>query len=212
MKIPALCLLVPLAALSSCRMFGDDDDDHRDTTAANTNDVDDRDDVRARGDARATEAASRRDMLGSEDQSFIQKAAYGGNFEVRSSRLALAKGVTGRTREIAEMMIRDHEKANNELMQLAQRKANPAPMGLDEKHQDMIDELSKLDGHEFEQRYMEMQAKAHDEAIALFERASEDVGDRELQAFIDKTLPTLRMHRRHVEEGTLDREPGDGRG
>lgn len=131
---------------------------------------------------------------------------------VEASRLSLAKGVTGRTREIAEMLVRDHEAANKERMQIASRKAKPAPTNLDEGHQEMLDELSTLDGHAFEQRSMEMQVKAHDEAIALFERASRDLDDRELEAFADKTLPTLRMHRKHVGGETTHGNPVDGVG
>ena len=40
----------------------------------------------------------------------------------------------------------------------------------------------------------EVGIKAHEKDIKLFEKASKDVKDAELKAFVDKTLPQLREH------------------
>jgi putative membrane protein len=142
--------------------------------------------------------ASASSRLGSDDQAFVEKAANGGRFEVDSSNLALLKGVSGSTRDFANMMLDDHGKANAELERLAQGKGLALPVKLDAQHQQKLDQLSALDGEAFESAYREMQLKAHEEAIALFKEAAEGCEDADLRGFAKKTLPTLLKHREHI--------------
>lgn len=192
-KFLALCLLAPAAALVACRSGWKDDDDM------------------ARADStRVSEASSTRATLSLDDREFVEQAAYGGLFEVRSSKLALEKDVNGHAREIDERMVRDHEKANRELAQLARERSFLAPTELDAKHRGMLDELSALSGDELERRYLEMQRKAHDDAISLFERAAQRAQDKELRSFAARTLPTLREHKKHIERGDTASDDTDG--
>ena len=58
-----------------------------------------------------------------------------------------------------------------------------------------IEKLGKRNGAEFDREYVrEVGIKAHEKDIKLFQKASKDVKDAELKAFVDKTLPTLQEH------------------
>lgn len=130
-----------------------------------------------------------------DDKDFVAQAAQGGAFEVKSSELALTKGVSPEMRSFAQMMVDDHGKANKELSDLARKHGITASTMLDTKHQTQLDGLAALDGDAFEHAYREAQIKAHDGAIELFEKAAKECDAPELKSFAQRTLPTLRAHR-----------------
>lgn len=131
---------------------------------------------------------------------FVQEAASGGLFEVESSKVALNKSLNDQGKEFANMMVADHQKANMQLMQLAEHKKIKLDPQMLPKHQQMLDELSKIEGPAFQKRYHELQLRAHNEAIALFDRASKSLDDAELKQFATETLPTLRKHHDHLSK------------
>ena len=138
--------------------------------------------------------------MSAHDREFVDAAAQGGMFELDSSRMALDKNASGQNRAFAEMMLEDHEKANRELEKLVREKGGILPIAPDAEHRRMLDDLSKTQGQTFDDAYHKAQVKAHDDAIALFEDASRNCDDADLRAFAEKTLPTLRKHRSHLDE------------
>jgi putative membrane protein len=138
--------------------------------------------------------------LSAEDRKFVEKANQGGIFEVKTSRLALEKSVSGPTREFAQMMIDDHGKANRDLEAIVKKKGGRVTDVLDAEHQEKLDQLRTKDGRDFEAAYRDAQTKSHDEAIRLFERASKEADDADIRYFANRLLPTLREHRKHLDE------------
>jgi len=134
------------------------------------------------------------------DRDFIDEAMQGGMFEVESSRLALEKNASAANRSFANMMIEDHTKANESLEKIVHEKGGTVPITLSPDMQDKLDELRQASGAAFDHTYHDMQVKAHDEAIALFEREARDADDADLKSFAQRTLPTLRMHRSHLDQ------------
>jgi putative membrane protein len=136
------------------------------------------------------------------DKMFVEKAAIGGMFEVKSSQLAQQMATSPNVKRFAMRMVADHTKASQELMALAKQKGLRLPTGLDQKHQDKLDQLRKDQGSEFDRAYTEIQVKAHEKAVALFEKAAEDCQDSDLKAWATKTLPTLKEHEQLVKQLT----------
>ena len=128
------------------------------------------------------------------DKMFVEKAAVGGMFEVKSSQVAQQKATDTNVKTFAARMVTDHTKANQELLSLARTKGWQVPTTMDQKHQDMLNQLSKKQSAEFDKAYMDIQMKAHDKTVALFEKAAENCKDAELKAWAKKTLPTLKEH------------------
>jgi putative membrane protein len=151
-----------------------------------------------RSSASLSEASNR--SFSTHDREFIETAMQGGMFEVESSRLALEKNASAANRSFANMMIDDHTKANQGLEKLVHEKGGTVPITLSPDMQDKIDELRQTSGAAFDHAYHDMQVKAHDDAIALFEREARDADDGDLKSFAQRTLPTLRMHRSHLDQ------------
>jgi putative membrane protein len=130
------------------------------------------------------------------DKMFVEKAAIGGMFEVKSSQVAQRMATDSNVKSFAAKMVMDHTKANQELTALARQKGWRLPTALDQKHLDMLNDLSKKQGSDFDKAYTEIQVKAHDKTVALFETAAENAQDADLKAWVKKTLPTLQEHQR----------------
>lgn len=140
------------------------------------------------------------EMLQRDEQDFLMQAANGGRFEVESSQLALQKSISGPHRDFAQMMVEDHGRANRELEVLARSKGVPLPADVDGALAQQLEEMQAADGRDFERRYQEAQLQAHEDAIALFERAARECKDTALKSFAQKQLPTLRDHQRELQK------------
>lgn len=134
------------------------------------------------------------------DRTFIEEAAIGGLFEVRSAELALEHDDDPQVKQIASMILEDHRKANQELEALAQRKGMSVPRQLSPRYQEMLTQLQSAQGDAFATSFRDVQEKAHEDAIRLFERQAREGHDADLKSFAERTLPVLRKHLDHLQQ------------
>jgi putative membrane protein len=130
---------------------------------------------------------------------FVTKAAQDGMTEVEAGKLALSKSQNSQIRSFAQRMVTDHGKANAELASIARTKGIDAPKKLDAEHQAMVDAFREKAGAEFDAAYAHHMNMDHSKAISLFEGASK-TSDKDLAAFAQKTLPTLKEHKQLAEK------------
>jgi putative membrane protein len=129
---------------------------------------------------------------------FVQKAAQSGMTEVELGKLALSKTQSEEIRSFADRMVKDHSKANTELMGIVSRKQYQAPKELDAEHKSHVTSLSGKSGNAFDAAYAEHMRMAHGKAVALFTDATKS-SDADLAAFAQKTLPTLEQHKKMAD-------------
>jgi putative membrane protein len=91
-------------------------------------------------------------------------------------------------------MINDHMQANAQLMQLASRKGVSVPRTLDAQHQQIRSQLRRLSGRNFDQEYMRVMENDHLQTVSLFQSATQQAQDQDVQAFASNTLPKLQGH------------------
>ena len=117
-------------------------------------------------------------------------------FEIQSSQLALAKQADADTKPFAEKMVTDHQKTSSELKSLIDSGKVKAtlPTALDAQHQKMLDELKAKSGKDFDQSYDQIQVKAHQDAVALFDVYARSGDNPELKSWAAQTLPHLKEH------------------
>lgn len=129
-------------------------------------------------------------------QDFVTQAAQSDMLEIASSKLALTKADSAKTKQFAERMVKDHTETSTELKGLVTsgKVKLTLPSALDKAHQDKLDKLSKLGGKAFTKEYDDMQVAAHKDAVSLFERYGSGGDDPELKAFAAKHLPHLQQH------------------
>jgi putative membrane protein len=130
----------------------------------------------------------------SPDAPFIGSAAMDGLAEVEHGRLATRNASSPRVKRFAQRMINDHQKAGNQLKELASRSEVTLATNLDDQHQATQDELAKLRGAPFDQAYMALMVKAHLQAVALFQQEAKSAQDRDVKAWAFRMLPMLQEH------------------
>jgi putative membrane protein len=140
-------------------------------------------------------------------QAFATQAATISQAEVELGQLALQNSQDENVKKFAQRMVKDHTASNAKLKSTAAKANVTLPQSLDAKHQAAKQKLSTLKGEQFDQEYAKTMAKGHDEAVALFESATQTQQlPTELKEFAASTLPTLKEHREmahalHGKEG-----------
>jgi putative membrane protein len=137
-----------------------------------------------------------------ETPTFLSQTMSSNQFEIRSSQLAGEKSDDGDIKELADMIVADHTKAGEKLKATLESKgsAPPADAPLAPKHARMVSQLEAASGAEFDTLYLDMQAQAHMEAVALFRTYAGSGDDQSLVGFARETLPRLETHLAHVKE------------
>lgn len=137
----------------------------------------------------------KKDQIARADRKFIEEAANSGMFEVQVAQLAASKATDANVKSFASMLVDHHTAANNELTKIANAKGVELPAAPKRALRRDIEQLGKKSGAEFDRDFVrDVGIKAHEKDIKLFQKASKDVKDAELKAFVDKTLPTLQEH------------------
>jgi len=142
-----------------------------------------------------------------DDQSFVMQATAAGLAEVNLGRIGAKQASSEDVKKFAEHVVKDHTKANNELISLADKKRFPVAQTMDRQHQTLASQMARLTGPDFDRLFMGQMVKDHEEAVALFESASKSSTDKDLKEWATKTLPTLQEHLKTAKdvEGKLKR-------
>lgn len=135
---------------------------------------------------------------------FVQKASVANLFEIQTSELALQRSQNAEVRGLAQAMIADHTKAGADLQAaLTAAKSTLAPAtALDEAHQKKYEELANAKPEEFDDKYVDIQTDAHNEAVSLFKDYSDGGTAGPIKDFAAATLPVLEGHKAKVD--TID--------
>jgi len=128
------------------------------------------------------------------DLEFLKEAASGGLMEVELGKYAQQNAMTPRVKNFASMMVKDHQKVNEELMSLASRKNINVPATMDDKHREKMSDIQKKTGLDFDKEYMKEMVDDHEKDIDKFKKYAEDGADPDVKTFASKTLPILLAH------------------
>jgi len=128
------------------------------------------------------------------DPLFAAVAAESGLAEVTISEIGVQRATNSELKQFSQRMIDEHNRLNQELMQVAAQKSIALPRTLGASAQFCAQSLAGLSGEEFDRCYAKAQLVAHMEAVSTFEAESERGQDRDLKALAAKTLPRIKDH------------------
>lgn len=132
--------------------------------------------------------------LSKADKAFLQDAAESGIAEVELGRLAKKKAASPEVKMLGEHLVKDHEKANTELMALAKSKGVEIKAEPNAAQKKTIAAFEKQEGAAFDKEFQAQAVKDHKKSVALFEKAAKSATDTEIKAWAEKTLPVLKQH------------------
>jgi len=125
---------------------------------------------------------------------FMTKVADVGMTEVKLGQMAQDKAMSQRVKDFGAMMVKDHTAAGDELKGMARQKNVTLPETMSNDHQKKTDDLNKKTGKDFDKAYMKAMVDGHESTVNDFEKASKNTKDADVKAWVDKTLPALKMH------------------
>lgn len=189
------------AALALCGCSGHSGENQFDTNAAEMNEFPgDEGRIASETNGQAAQRAGKNGFepkpqvaMTKGESSFAAAAAEAGLAEVALGRLAATKTTNQKLTDFAEMMVKDHAGANEELKTIANQKGIVLPTECS-NCDGALKELHDMVGPEFERRYANMMVDDHSRAVALFEKESQSGTDPEIREWAKSKLPTLRHH------------------
>jgi putative membrane protein len=142
------------------------------------------------------------------ERDFIEDQLEDGQAEINLGNLAAERASNAEVKAFAQMMVRDHQMAGDELKQAATAtnvQVNP-PAEPDGDHKNAQEELAKLSGPEFDRKYMSKMVDEHEEAVSEVEKKA-DSENPQVRQWATKTLPKLREHLAQAKQikETLDK-------
>ena len=154
-------------------------------------------DKATRGEAKSSSSAKKESeaKVDSGDRRLMTRAAQMGIAEVAASKVAMEKASRPEVKKFAEHMVKEHEKANSELKQIASSKGVSLPTSPDAKHQDALKDLRGMSGDKFDRQYMQQAGiKDHKASLDLFEDGAKKAKDPELKTFFEKNVTNIKQH------------------
>jgi putative membrane protein len=136
--------------------------------------------------------AARGQRLSALDRKFMEDATKGGMHEVYMGHLGVERGSSPEVKSFSQRLINDHNRANQELAELAKQKGFALPA--DDAKLANPTSLATKTGPEFDKEFARMMIEDHQKDIAAFEKEATLGGDPDLKIWVDKTLPTIKEH------------------
>lgn len=142
-------------------------------------------------------------------QGFAMRAALSDMYEIQSSQLALERSQNAQVREFAQRMVHEHQTMTNQMQAaLAQAGVTVAlPTGLDAAKMNMMQQLRDASAEDFDDRYIDQQTEAHENALNLFRDYAGNGDTPALQELANRGAPMIENHLQTVR--ALDRSEAD---
>ncbi len=123
---------------------------------------------------------------------FVTEAIQGDNSEIMLGQLAEQHGGSQGVRDFGKTLTADHGKAKDEMMKLATSMSITPPTGPKPEAKMKYDQLSKLNGAQFDREFVKGMVEDHQKDIAEFEKQAK--AGNAASKVAENQLPTLRKH------------------
>ena len=151
-------------------------------------------DTAANPNSASSSASSSNPSNSNPDQDFVTKAAQGNSAEIELGKMVAAKTKDPNVKQFAQMMVKDHTTALNQLQELAQSKNLNFSSDLPDDAKALQTKLSSDTGKQLDKDYMDGMVQDHQKDVQEFQDQSQNAKDPDVKQWVTKTLPTLQKH------------------
>jgi putative membrane protein len=109
------------------------------------------------------------DNVSNDDRDFVKDIAIANMAEVELGKLVAERSQNADVKKFGQLMIDDHTSAGEKIKAIATQHNITMPTGLDDKHDDLRDKLSKLHGAEFDREYISAMLDGHEDVLKKLE-------------------------------------------
>ncbi len=146
------------------------------------------------GSQQSSTSSTTESKLDHKTTKFLEQAFEDNRMEVSMADLGISKAQNPQLKSFCQTLKNDHQQANTQLMQIAQKEGANIDQSSTHKERHEMSKFNKLSGAEFDKEFATDALKSHQKDISRFEKASKDITDPEVKQYIDQTLPKLREH------------------
>ena len=129
-----------------------------------------------------------------QDKLFVRQAALGGQAEVDLAKMAQSKANSPGVRDFAQRMMKDHSKANDELMRLSRGVNGEIPKQPDPEHATLRAQLQQAKAAQFDADYMAAQVQDHQKTANLLLWEISYGQNQGLTKYAAQMLPVVMEH------------------
>ena len=154
------------------------------------------DDTAANGDATVSPPETVAATAAAENHAaqFLTDAMKGDNSEVRVGRLAVENGSSKGVRDFGQMLVMDHGKAKEQVVQVALAMNVPATDDTLPEADAVYTRLQALSGADFDKEFVAAMIEDHRKDIDKFEQEAGSGDPAQVTDLARQTVPTLRKH------------------
>lgn len=129
-------------------------------------------------------------------QAFVDAASASNRFEIESARIVQGSGPGQPLTAFTQMMLRDHQAANDELKKAANFSGGPAFSDEQEMTDEQKANLAALRsaGADLGAMYLRQQIAAHEQTLAILKTYAASGDNPALMAFATKAIPVVSHH------------------
>ena len=157
-------------------------------------------DTAAQPNSGAASSSSSNSATSNPDQDFVTKAAQGNSAEIALGKMVAAKTKDPNVKQFAQMMVKDHTTALNQLQEVAQSKNLNLNDNLPEDAKELQTKLSSDTGKQLDKDYMNGMVEDHQKDVQEFTNESQNAKDPDVKQWASKTLPVLQKHLQKAEQ------------
>jgi len=139
------------------------------------------------------------EQLNQTDLTFLNNASQGNLAEIMTGQLAATQGSTDSVKAFGQMLVTDHQNAQNELDSIATGQNVNLSDSADANGQAMYNALVGLSGTQFDSAFISMQMAAHDSAISMYQTYAGSGSFSSLKSYANKYIPILQNHTMYLD-------------
>ena len=130
----------------------------------------------------------------SPDQHFIKEAAADNQFEIQSGQYVAQQAQDPQVKQLAERLVQDHQRAQQQLQQIAQGMNMQLPERLEEWQQAKLQAMQRKHGQHLEMQFAFGQVGGHMTDILKYQYEAEHGQNAQVKQFAEQTIPILQEH------------------
>jgi putative membrane protein len=132
--------------------------------------------------------------LNDKDSTFLKQAAENGGATTQLAKMALDKSSDAKVKQLAQQIVDDQNKANDQVKTLAQTKQLTLPADGSADSQKQTKQLQAKSGQAFDEAWVKAVVSDQQKTVKAFTQEGKDAKDNDVKQLAQGALPALNSH------------------
>jgi putative membrane protein len=128
------------------------------------------------------------------NEAVFQQITQSNLAEIQLGQLASTKATDSLVMDFGDMMVEDHNDAQDHVDSIGNKRDLNLPTMLDQANQELKDSLDALSGMAFDSAYLRSQIRMHNMVKDMYSAIVDTTNDQALKTYVQKYLPIINQH------------------